>query len=230
LIPITIEDYKIQCKKSVDKFKKILPLKVNHGGIFLSEGFSFCAMCDLFNIDVIIESGVCNGFSTDIFSSYFTEKPAICSVDYKVKDEVRQRFSNRKVSFFEGDGNKVVLDVVENQSSSDKVGIFLDGPKGNDAITLAQKCLKYDNVKFVGIHDLFKNIKMYNLAVINGEKPFPRKVMEEANNSFMFTDEDWFVGGYSWIDNNTGVSSMNSELGSYGYTIGYLVGKENLND
>lgn len=219
-----MENFKSKLEEYANDFKRHLPIKHLPSGIATSEGFSFCAMVDYFEIDCVIESGVCNGGSTGIFATCFDPSVEIIAIDMKLKKEVEERLSPR-VSFLSGDGVKLIPKLVEERADK-KIAIMLDGPKGNVAVDLAEQLLAKDNVLFVGIDDVFRNVKYHCKQMQTGEIPFVRDRMENMNNCLFFTDEDWFVNQYGWIDEGSGITSQVETIGSHYYTIGYLLNKK----
>lgn len=79
-------------------------------GIFFSEGFAFCRLCDHFKVNVILESGTCYGSSTEIFARYFEGRGIrIRTVDLAQRDFVRQRLSRfGDVELIDGDSFKEI--------------------------------------------------------------------------------------------------------------------------
>src|SRR3990167_490656 len=83
-----------QCVSSVGTFKKILPLVWRPRTVLLSEGFAFCALCELFGIETVIESGVFDGRSTEIwtrFQPHSQKIKRIYAIDVKFRPGVFTR-------------------------------------------------------------------------------------------------------------------------------------------
>ena len=217
-----LQYYKKMSIGYIKKFKSIYSSKlfpkmttgpIYGGAICYSEAFSFCSMCDVFKINTIIESGINNGGSTKILALYFSKSDIkITSIDFRVKDELKTLLSPR-ITFVNGDGIEIISKIlkVAKKNPTLRIAIMLDGPKGNDAINLAQYCLKYRNVEFVGIHDLYKK-----------DNP-AREKFDNLPNRFFTTDEDWFIKRFSQLDSNKDFQTYNSEFGSYNFTFGYLI-------
>ena len=225
----------MQCEISIDKFKKrVLPITWTARSILLSEGFAFCAICDLLNIDMILESGIYNGRSTLIWAKYFGNEKLIKATDIKIRKEAKIRLKDYNIELIEGDSRNIFPELLMKYRDK-RIGIFIDGPKGNYAVKLAKKCLIFDNVAFVGIHDMHK-------TNIDGITPLRERVaMDNLKNMKFYTDELWFVKRYSGIDKeegnpdeeqkliwqpyeylNTDTGKIERKLGSYGPTIGFL--------
>jgi len=220
-----------QCRRSISRFKKrVLPIIWTPRGILLSEGFAFCAVADLFNLDVILESGVWNGRSTEIWAKYFLPEINITAIDIKLQKEAIKRLAPYSVNLIEGDSHTLLCDCIRTFHQK-RIGVFIDGPKGPAAIELGKTCLTFSNVAFVGIHDVHK--------LSYGKKNETRIKIEKWPKVQFFSDEDWFVETYAGLDEgesqrddeqritwkpyelvvDPGMSRR--ELGSYGPTIGF---------
>lgn len=182
-----IRKIKKQCEKSISRFvEKVLPLPWLERSILLSEGFAVCAVGDMRNIDMFIESGIYNGRSTQIWAKYFSEIPVI-AIDLILKKETKARLKcHKNVKLLEGDGFELVKKVITNNSHK-RIGVFLDGPKSVDAIRLAKRIIKHTPVKYVAMHDLYKKLESRGLA--NSWKRIK-----------FYSDEKWFVDEYSFLD------------------------------
>ena len=186
-----IENFKIQCSESISTFKeKVFPMSHLDNGILIREGFAFCAMCDYFSVDLIIESGMARGMSTEMFAKYFDTE--VISIDNalvygtQIFNNTKNRLSKyHNVTCIMGNSLKKIP-MILNSHKDAKVGIFLDGPKGKEAVKFAKKCFKYPSVKFVGIHD----------------ECFPKRYheMDLWNKTFFYTDADWFMDKYYNLD------------------------------
>lgn len=192
-------------------------------GILLSEAFAFCAIGDLFDIDIILESGIWLGRSTEIFAKYFAPKP-IMAFDINLKKTTVDRLEKYdNLVLKQGEGPANIHHVLKNKRIQ-RAGIFIDGPKESRAALCAKDCLSHKNVSFVGVHDAWK-------AKV-------KRMLQNLGYPLFFTDEAWFLRGYSKLDKGesqwdeeqgkkwvpyhvlekTGKSVRN--LGSYGHTVG----------
>lgn len=224
-----------QCCESIKRFQgRVLPIAWAPRGILLSEGFAFCAVADLFNVDMILESGVWNGRSTEVWAKYFLPEINVTAIDTELRNEAIENLTPYNINLIKGDSS-VLLHKYIKTFHQKRIGIFIDGPKGLPAIELAKNCLASPNVLFVGIHDVCK--------VSFGKKNVTRIEMEKWSKARFFTDEDWFVNTYAWLDE--GESQRDNEqgatwkpyelmvdpgmperkLGSYGPTIGFAFNK-----
>jgi hypothetical protein len=222
-------------EKGLDNFRaRVLPAEWFPRSILLSESFAFCALADSLDVDLLIESGIYNGRSTEIWRKYFDVSVPIKTIDLTIKDEVVQRLNKyENIEFIKGNGIEVVSDLVS-KNTDRKIALFLDGPKGIPAIELAKKCFQFDNVLIAGIHDLHK-------MTITGKNK-NRIAMDEWDKTVLLTDEEWFLEKYSSLDENESnydpeqdhkwtpyeivecnPKNKNRKLGSYGPTAGFAL-------
>lgn len=228
-----IERIKEQCALSIDDFRRMMPIKWTERSILLSEAFAFCAVMDLCKVETVVESGVYNARSTVIWANYQGKRRTVAAFDKKVRKEAVDCLRGyHNVSLKEGDGIILAADFIRSRSNDHRCGVFIDGPKGEDAVRLAKECLQYPAARFVAVHDCYRNHKA-------------RKLMEEAGAVF-FTDAEWFENEYSYldayesqIDNEQGYKwipgglvstkgERNRIFGSYGPTMGFLVKKSSV--
>ena len=204
---------------NIDCFNEyVMPNKKLSRGIMNSEGFAFCALADYYNVDMVIESGICNGGSTIIWGKWFEEIPII-SLDLKVKFEAAVRtciFKN--VLLRQDDGIKIIPRMLEIFSDC-RIALFIDGPKNKRAIDLATKCIEYENVKMIGIHDVFE--KYY------GQPTKCRLIFNNLaipNTTKFTTDEDWFIDKYGYLDDQDGITFPRTDKYSkYAATVGFIL-------
>lgn len=133
----------------INKFtSNVLPVKREVRGIFLSEGFMFCAIADNCNVQLIIESGTKHGGSSTIFRKYGFE---VITIDRNKNLNIVHLLEIGIISVI-GNSRIVLIKLVEFCTSLN-VGILIDGPKDCVAIEMAEKIFKKDNVKMLAIHD-----------------------------------------------------------------------------
>ncbi len=198
-----IDTYKAQCEKSVDLFKRKIGDSFAYipNGIMLWEGFAFCAMLDLLDIDLIIESGVAGGRSTEIWAKYTGKK--IYAVDNaRTYGEERFEETVRRLSYLDNiefiNGNAFFeLPRLIKQNRGRTIALFIDGPKGIDAITLAKHCFRYEHVRCAGIHDQCKG---------NYHE------MDVWNRTVFYTDAPWFLEKYASLESNSDNPEFQEEL------------------
>ena len=178
-------------------------------GVFFTEALAFIAMCKMYKIDTIIESGVRNGDSTEMWLKYFGDDIHLYSVDLmEHKDDVNaavNRLSGyENLSFKQGDGEKIVPGLIHILKGKN-IALFLDGPKEFGAMRITQRCFAASSdVKFSSIHD------MGNGALKVSTKPSTAqsiKTMRGWNNFVFDTDDIDFRQRYSDIDKRLGGSN-----------------------
>lgn len=213
--------------------RKVLPLKCQSRGILPSEGFAFCALCVANKVNLIIESGIYNGQSTLIWSKFFSGLRVI-SIDMEFKPEVLKRFADNHLVQFENGNAYTSLPYLLMRYPEKRIGIFIDGPKGMDALGLAATLFHFPNVFVVGTHDLHKE---------SFGKPNKRRAyLDEHCPMDYYTDDEWFVNRFRYMDSplnyfgqgdedvywepyvlKTRSTKQSRNLGSYGPTAGFLV-------
>lgn len=223
-----------QCEKSITRFEKVFHTYDNvwvPRSILFSEGFLFCAICDLCDVGVILESGIYNAGSTFIWAKYF--KKGVKAWDVHIRSEAIDRLKGyRKVELTRGDGRFGIKEFL-NKNEYRNVGIFLDGPKGIEAVNWAKRFINDINVKFVGIHDCHR--------ISYGKTNQTRIEMEKYQGLQFYSDYQPFIDEYSYLDKNI-IGKRDEEqkiswypykiiddrkvdrsLGSYGMTMGFLL-------
>tara|TARA_S200002703_G_scaffold24676_1_gene21436 strand:- start:9263 stop:9952 length:690 start_codon:yes stop_codon:yes gene_type:complete len=165
-------------KKHVEKFlKKAEPINseswknwnipnVTHGGyprnsIFFSEALVLYSLANEYNIDCFIESGVFRGGSTALWCKTFNDKK-LFSVDYvREGNNPREKWNNvrnkltplyKNITFIEGNGNEILPKIIS-ENSDKRFGVFVDGPKDSQGLSLMEKCFSFENVYFSSLHD-----------------------------------------------------------------------------
>lgn len=175
-------------------------------GIFFSEGFAFVNLCELYECDVIIESGLRFGGSTRMFLNYLDDKIDIITNDLmdpqfknQIQDtinSIKNEFPNRNWKFYPGDGEQVIIDLIKKYKDSDKkIAILLDGPKYALALKIQKECLEYENVKFVAIHDMGQG--PFNRRKHVKEITLPIKELRKIDNFIFSTDSMWYRNNFA---------------------------------
>ena len=196
-----------QGSKSIGRFEKVLRMSRNvwvPRGILISEGFIFCALCDLYDVDIILESGVYNAGSTLIWAKYF--KKEIKSWDVTIRNDAKDRVRDYpRVELIQGDGRFGIREYL-NRHPFKKVGIFLDGPKGVDAVNWAKRFMGYSNVKFATFHDCHK--------LSYGKENITRIEAEKYQGTQFYSDLEPFVKKYAYLDKEI-IGKKDEEQGIY---------------
>jgi len=137
------------------KFKDIIQnVPYQKKGIWYTEAFLFCSICDILKVDAIIESGVAYGCSTEIFANYFDFNIiAIDSDQYDIFSDTSKRLEKyNNLSLIKGNSFELIPNIIEENLDAN-VGIFIDGPKGREARRLRDNLLKFNNISCFGFHD-----------------------------------------------------------------------------
>lgn len=197
-----------------NEFRKILqkscPWEIK--GILNSEMLLFISLIEILGAERVIESGRARGQSTEIIARWLDQRRKrdgvhleFDSIEYD-KHSADASVAERKVEgsgfpvrFLFGDARKMMPKLLATKRDSSTI-ILIDGPKGIDAVQLALKALKNDNVKAVCIHDIHKDDKKLRCLI---ETMWPR--------NFASDDED-FVAGYAYLDTNCWDEHQKHEL------------------
>lgn len=240
-IPPPIHDRVMaQAKQSIGKFRvMVTPMEWMPRGVLTSEGFALCTMCDLYDVDAIVESGVRNGRSTNIMRRYLP-KATMTVLDWEMSATSMHNLEHMGIVAYREDSMQSLLDHVESLKLR-RVGVFIDGPKGDEALKLAAECIRLPHVQFVGVHDLPRLMDGRPYEARANLKRIPKFDYTDGRifDDHWLTDRTEFVMEYAWLD--TGDSQKDHQqgtqwfpytrlergkeptpLGSYGYTIGFL--------
>jgi len=216
-----------QLEKSLPKFLETgFKVPWQERSILMSEAFAICGAGDLFDIDIVLESGIWLGRSTEIFAKYFAPKRVV-AIDVSLKKAMVERLEKyNNLTLIQGDGPEQIRKALKDPKIK-RAGIFIDGPKESRAVDCARKLLAYENVSFVAVHDAHKS-KVKRMLIL-------------LNRPLFFTCEKWFIKEYSkldkdesqwdeeqgmkwvprWIISKKG-KELNRDLGIYGPTIGFV--------
>lgn len=167
-------------KNHIDKFEKnVLPIEYHRRGILPSEGFVICALTDLHKIDILVESGIANGMSTEIFAKYGI--PKIIGIERSIKPKEVEMFASTKkrlekyknVTIIKGDSFDVLPKIIS-ENKNYRIGVIIDGPKGTAACNLLRSCMGENNVIFGAINDQRQKEmkKFFKEAVFTDDKQF----------------------------------------------------------
>jgi len=214
--------------------KRVLPLGSQARGLLTSEAFAFCILAHMHEVDLVLESGIWQGQSTEAWCKFFKGNGRVVAIDRSIPQSVSTRLESIgcDLTLRSGDGVSLLPQYVD--GNKDKtIAVFIDGPKGRQAIDLGLRLLERPNVKMVGIHDVHK--------ISRGKTNSTREYFDSVGYHKFCTDEDWFVKAYCHMDlGDTGWDSEQSirwipyelvtprnngerRLGSYGPTIGFLL-------
>lgn len=141
-------------REYVSEFEeKTEDLPKHYGGISRSEAFAFCALCKMFMVDLVIDSGTGYGISTEYFARIFD---FVYSIDnhkhygdsLEVASERLQEYDN--LELIEGNAYIEIPRLIETVEH-ERCAIFFDGPKGEKAFNFCQK--RELDLVFAGFHD-----------------------------------------------------------------------------
>jgi hypothetical protein len=128
-----------------------IPYQAN--GIYPSEAMLVIGAARWHKIDLFLESGIDNGHSTEYWASSFGFRVWSCDmrpVDRAVRDRLA-KYANLAVCCMYG---HPFLHELAAMTKSGSVGVFIDGPKYEEAAQLCQELLEqHPNIALVAIHD-----------------------------------------------------------------------------
>jgi len=130
------------------------------GAILPREMVYFLARCEVNDIDVVIESGRQDGYSTKILGEFIKDKPnmKVFSIDWEDDAERARRCRERlskyeRLSLLKGDANRLFPELLR-QNQGRRVALIVDGPKGFWALSLIFASLRFPEVRLVSLHNL----------------------------------------------------------------------------
>lgn len=228
-----IDQLKQQVADSLPRFEKTAgTVPWAPRSILKSEGLAVCAMADLYGIDLLIESGICNGRSTEMWCRYGVQTFAI---DWEIRPATADRIRRYGATVMCSDAKTALPGLINDVmcQSDERIGVFIDGPKEQAAVDLAKKCMGYDAVQFVGVHDMAAR------ATTRHGLDMMWHNQEGERTRVWATDADWFIelahhldADESNLDEEQGtrwtpycrneIGKPPVPLGSYGYTIAFL--------
>jgi hypothetical protein len=172
--------------------ERVLPLHHKNRGILTSEGFAFCALADALDVDVVIESGIYLGKSTEIWCRYFQGSTTeVIAMDVKLLPGALSVLEPYDVDLQECDSMQELPRLVDALSGK-KMALFIDGPKDMNGKRMAADLLKRPGVQMVGMHDIHR---------VSRRRSNPSRAWFDAWDCDKFaTDEDWFVKRFCYLD------------------------------
>jgi len=169
-------------KQTADEFLRsgAYDMELTENSVLFSEAFAFLSFCRMYEVTTIVESGVYKGVSTELWSLFAKQ---VIAVDIFVPPEAEERLARRpNVQLHTGDG-RTLLPALLKERPSERVGVFIDGPKGELAIHLALSLRTIPQVAFVAMHDM---------------EPYREELIKLG--AFFFSDESWFQEAYGHFD------------------------------
>eukprot|EP00933_Yihiella_yeosuensis_P055168 TRINITY_DN53868_c0_g1_i1.p1 TRINITY_DN53868_c0_g1~~TRINITY_DN53868_c0_g1_i1.p1 ORF type:complete len:404 (+),score=65.74 TRINITY_DN53868_c0_g1_i1:43-1212(+) len=166
----------------VDKFlaSDVYRMEMTENSVKFTEAFAFAAFCHLHEVDLVLESGIYKGVSTEIWSFFVKD---VYAIDVFIRKEAEDRLRKRpNVQLEEGDGHKLLPEILA-KNPGRKAAVFIDGPKGELAIRLAMTLRGHPQVAFVAMHDM---------------EPYRGELTKLG--AFFYSDETWYQEAYGHLD------------------------------
>ncbi len=218
------------CESFLPTFQKILEEtgEFESKGIFHSEMLMFCALCDHYGIEHIIESGRARAQSTEMIARFVSGRDNLefDSIEYDAASPDVEIASRRMAALGKwanlhfGDSFKLIPDLVNDR----KCILLVDGPKGPSALKLILETLLQREISGAFIHDVHKDARNIRPII---EKFFPESVFSdqpEFVRRFEFLDKEcWSIqekseGCAGWRPYYRGKTKMKS----YSATLGFI--------
>ena len=179
----------------VNRFSRVQP---QCAGMLGSELLCVYTLVKLLGIDLIIESGVENGVSTQALASLLPEVKII-SVDFQCLESTRERLRKfQNVSYIQFDSIEHLPGLVKGLSAANKIFALIDGPKDDLALALSKQLI--DNVECLACHDVgFEFCHSLNREGTN-EDTFAN--FTGWNMSQFITTEEWYSSHFSHLNIN----------------------------
>lgn len=203
--------------------ESIRGLVVESRGVLNSEGACFAGLCRRLGVQNVVESGRARAQSTLLMAQLLPDVH-IFSIE-SARDTDAQYGVSRvqglsNVTLMEGDARTLATGVLEGLKGP--TALFLDGPKGKEAVRLAQQLVAdHEHVVLVGIHDMHRND-----TTARGLPNISRHWFSHAFDRHIFSDDADLVSAYSHLDVGSGISPHRKgpwDLGSYGPTLGLAI-------
>lgn len=165
---------------------RVCPLSYIAHGIALYEGLAFASMVELFDAEIILESGIAGGRSTEMLARYFdipiiaVDSGEFYGIDnLKLTKERLSKYEN--LSMVIGDSCRILPEIIY-QMNDKRIAVLIDGPKMNLADFLAESC-KGLGVEFAAIHDTCV-----------------AEFYHQLKDAFFYTDDEEFLNEFKDIE------------------------------
>lgn len=216
--------------------------------LLFSDGLCVCALCEMFQVDVLVEAGTGFGGSTEMFARYFatgSRVARIWSVDQSVnprwqrllgvlrlKHYGRHVWSSAKrakqiartrlapfphVTLLRGDAFDKVPPLVQRLATgASRVGVLIDGPKGEDQLRLADQVLELSpQVVFAALDDIG--------PMFDAEGRYARFCADPR--AVFATSDRAFFDRYGWVNGDRLPGRMVGKPAHTGYGLGIMVNR-----
>lgn len=148
-----------RCRDHVFEMEKLArELEPAPGGIYPSEMLLACSLCRHLRADLIVESGRCHGYSTEVFANFFPETPIISiDIDPPMKTALKRLKHYENIDLVTCDGCEMAPAI--HAADESRVFVLLDGPKYHRAMRLSRILFEMDlltekRIVCVCIHDV----------------------------------------------------------------------------
>lgn len=179
----------------VNQFSQVNP---RCAGMLGSELLCVFTLVKLLGIDLIVESGVENGVSTQTLARLLP-KVKIISVDFHCLESTRLRLREfNNVSYIQFDSIDHLPALVKGLSASNKIFALIDGPKDDLALALSKQLV--DNVECLACHDV--GIEFCHSLNLGGTCEDTFLNFMGWNASQFITTDEWYSSNFSHLNVN----------------------------
>jgi hypothetical protein len=186
-----LEKFKKFCEGLAPEFYS-RPFKYIRSGISPHEAFAFCALAEFIGgLDLIIESGVAGGASTEMFAQFFPSVPIIGyetgeTYGLELYEATKERLKTYpNVEIVKGNSLDMATHTI-NAFQGKSVGLFFDGPKGHPATRYGKKVFQLPQVRMFGQHDVCTKTGYHS--------------MDDWDKVVFYTDAEWFQDKFRDMD------------------------------
>mmetsp|Transcript_15444 Transcript_15444/g.42573 ORF Transcript_15444/g.42573 Transcript_15444/m.42573 type:complete len:288 (-) Transcript_15444:134-997(-) len=204
--------------------QRCLPMPYRDYGVLYEEGLALLSAAVQADVDILIESGTANGQSTELMARYFkNSKTRIFTIDSDQEklNETRgiltatcQRLSAYpSVTCVRGD-SFLELPVLLEKYKGRRIGVFVDGPKGFQAMKLCLYAIVHTaDVKFCSMHDTSPHAWGLEAA----------QTVEEWGRTTLLSWKPRWRRKFAWMDEPI-VGVGNTTLQQYGWGMAIVAG------
>lgn len=221
----TLSPYVASGRKLLDRstLESVRGLVVESRGVLNSEAACFAGLCRRLGVQNVVESGRARAHSTLLMAKLLPDVH-IYSIEYENDADAQYGVSRvhdlSNVTLIEGDARFLATGVLGDLRGP--TALFIDGPKGKEAVCLAQQLVAdHEHVVLVGIHDMHRND-----TTARGLPNISRHWFAHAFDRHLFSDDAVLLATYSDLDVGSGITPHRKgpwDIGSYGPTLGLAI-------
>lgn len=197
-LPFTRENLISTAKRIIPRFQeRMSKIKWVNKGIWFSEGLALVAAAVLGEVDVIFESGTAGGQSAEVMGRfiegshvklYTIDNGSNQAASAFLGEAAKRLKPIKNVEMLTADSFKMIPELITGKHKGQRVGAFVDGPKGKGGMKLCMIALAAsNNVKWCGLHDISIG-HTTGKAVAQWERVVGLTYKDDWKNMFGFLD------------------------------------------